>query len=268
MVSGSSTADPYFVTETQGYDNSNVATKTQIDSRAATGSKHLVLLTFGQSNSVNVAATAFTAVNDKIYQVNLLNGGMYLATDPLLGVTTGAGPGNYALRLADKFRTAAIADRVTILPFAASGASAADWAVGGKYNHRIGVASRRLAAVGLTASALLWQQGETDTTLATSQVSYAASLTSIIATVRTFWSSSVPMFVAKTSYTNGTTSANVTNAQVAAVDHPNGIWAGPDTDSLNATNRGADNLHWNDTGSDAFATLTKTAMGLFGTPFV
>lgn len=270
---GGGSIDPLFIPDNANRlypDLTSIAGKTQVSPRLNGALKNIILVTIGQSNSVNIGPSAYTPSNSSIDQINLLNGGVYTAADPLVGCYYDVfyGPGNYALRLADKMRTAGWADRAIILPIAVPGTYVADWARGGAVNHRIRAASKRLLNLGYTPSAWIWQQGEIDNQFATSQAAYSASLASVIATIRDDWSTSVPIFITKSSYYNDTTAANVTNAQVAAVDHPNGIWLGADADSLTtAGGYRVDGTHWTNTGADQFATLTKNAMALYGAPF-
>ena len=57
--------------------------------------------------------------------------------------------------------------------------------------------------------------------------------------------------------------------QAAQVALANGttVFAGGDLDTLNATNRQADNTHFNDTGAAAAATLIWNAMHASGSPY-
>jgi hypothetical protein len=57
---------------------------------------------------------------------------------------------------------------------------------------------------------------------------------------------------------SGVVNPAVQAAQLAAVNHPAGIWAGPNADSLSTANR-KDGTHFNDTDADLYAGLWRTA---------
>jgi hypothetical protein len=131
------------------------------------------------------------------------------------------------------------------------------------WRSRIVAALNRLSARGLSPSAILWGQGESDHGIA--QATYQADLTTTIGISRTAGYAG-PWFIAKQSMLSGATDANVQAAQIAMVNHPSGIWAGPDADSIGTGSR-SDGTHFNDTGSDTYAGLWQTALHAYGAPF-
>lgn len=261
-------------------DWSNPNSKVQVDATLVPGQKTLVLCIGGQSLTTNVVPTLYVPTNRTgVQNFSITNGGCYIAPvsgsiDPLLGCTgfapnlpgVSAVGGHWAGILADSLITAGIAARVIIVPFGIGGSQIADWQVGGANNPRFAVMARRLALAGLAPSCIMWEQGESDNLGGTTQAQYTTRLASMLSTIQTLWPT-VPTFVAQASWINGTTSAAVVAAQAAAVSHPL-VWAGPNADSLNATNRQSDNTHWNNTGAAAIAGLWKTALAAFGAPFV
>lgn len=72
-----------------------------------------------------------------VHNLNISNGGIYDAVDPLLGPDSGAG--NYGGRLADKLIDGDVCDRVILAPMAHSGSSVAQWAAAGVLHGRIAV---------------------------------------------------------------------------------------------------------------------------------
>lgn len=245
--------------------------KTRVSAVLDGGIRNCILLIAGQSNVGNNFPTSFTPTNStKVDNLNIYDGAVYSSADPLLGTARDSGSlgrGNFAGRLADKLINANKFDRVILVPIGIGGTLVSDWETGiGKDRFRVAV--NRLAARSITPTAVLWGQGEQDTAGATSQAAYTASLNNVITNARAAGlGSSVPWFIAQQSWNVGATSANVTNAQAAVVNHGSSIWAGPNADSLNATKRQADNTHFSDTGSDSYAGLWQTALGLFGAPF-
>jgi hypothetical protein len=261
-------------------DWNNPNGKEVVDMSTLTGTT-LVLPVGGQSNVTNVTPALYVPTNRlNVINFNICDGGFYRAKsggaiDPLLGCTGNVSfglsvpwpNGNWIGILADNLVTAGIATNVVIVPFGVGGSFIADWASGGSNNPRVGVMAARLARAGLTPSAILWGQGESDL-MATSQANYTTRLQSLIATFRTYWpSTSIPIFVAKESYISGLTDSNITNAQAAVVDHPLGIYAGPDGDARTATYRAADNTHWNTLGASTWASDWQTVLHAYGAPF-
>lgn len=223
-----------------------------------------VILIAGQSNVANVVLTPYVPVSTKVYNLNIYDGAVYKATDPLLGCSTNVVAGNFAGRLADKAISAGPLAKVVLANVAIDGTAISQWNALTNYGNRIIVALARLRARGLEPAAILWGQGESDH--GTSQVSYQGALTTIIGLTRAV-GCVAPWFIAKQTWLAGTVDTNVQAAQLAIVDHVLGIWAGPNADSLNAANRAVDNTHWNDAGSDAYAALWLTALQAYGPPF-
>ncbi|KAB2701306.1 sialate O-acetylesterase [Brucella lupini] len=210
----------------------------------------VVFLTVGQSLVCNYASGSFSPASDNIYQVNIRDGGLYDAADPTLGVD--GTQTNFAIRLADKIIVGGKADTVIFIPIGMGGSSVSQWGTGGEFNHRIGVGIRRLSALGLTPNAVLWQQGTTDTSLATTQAVYAARLSEVIAAFRANAPVNTPVFVAQESWVSGTLSLPIKAAQVAAVNPPAFIYSGPDIDTI--TER-QDATHLNAVGANQQAQL-------------
>jgi len=262
-------------------DWNNPNGKEVVDYTALTGTT-LVLLVGGQSNATNVTPALYVPTNRTgVINFNICDGGFYRAKsgggaiDPLMGCTGDVAyglsspwpNGNWPGILADNLITSALATNVIIVPFGVGGSFIQDWASGGSNNPRIGVMAARLTRAGLTPNAILWGQGESNNGV-TSTAVMTSNLQSMIATYRTYWpSTSIPIFIAKESYINGITDANVTAGQAAVVDHAQGIWAGPDADARGALYRNTDNTHWNTLGASTWASDWQTAMHLFGAPF-
>jgi hypothetical protein len=246
-----------------------------------TGIRNLVLIVAGQSNYQNVAPTAYTPTNaSALDNFNVYDGGVYAAADPLLGAswmytTLGQGganpsPGNIGTRVGDLLITNGQFDRVILVPVAIGGSTIEMWATGSLSN-RVPTAMARLASRGIVPGmtnvefAVIWGQGESDNTLDTSQANYTSRLNTVISNAAAAGFSG-RWFINKQTWNAGSTDANVQAAQDAM---PNGstIFAGANADSLNATNRYADNTHFNDTGMAALATLVYNAMVASGAPY-
>lgn len=289
-IGGGSPVDPNFtfpVPGNYGLINSATSGLTLRPQTVNTGIRNLIIIAAGQSNIVDVAPTAYTPTNPAaLDDLNIVDGAIYAAVDPLLGCSLGGPVGNQTghpiLRLADALVTANKFDRVIIVPVAIGGTLVADWQSSFPSN-RIQAALNRIAAHGIVAGTnvtiiILWGQGESDNLAGTTQVNYTNSLNAVIAASRAAGFNGT-WFVAKQTYA-AAVSAPVQAAQAAVVNHPSGVWAGANADALvgnvcgaavNAACRIADNTHWTDAGSYSYAIDTtngwQQALHAFGAPF-
>jgi hypothetical protein len=240
-----------------------------------TAIRNLVLITAGQSNGMNINPTLYTATNASVIDnVDVYDGGFYDTAGPLLGcqyAPASNGPGNLGLRVADLLVTNNKFDHIYIVPLALSGSSVSVWGSGGALQDRISVAVRRMAARGITPAttnvtfALLWLQGEADGTLGTTSSAYQTAFGQLVANAQAAGFSG-RIFVPTETWQAGAASATIQGAQAALRDSVT-IFDGGNLDSLNASNRQADNTHFNDTGAAAAATLIYNAMHASGVPF-
>lgn len=233
----------------------------------------LVLIVAGQSNWTNITPTTYLPTNSSaIDQFNVYDGGSYSIGSGVLGASfaAGYGLGNLSVRVADTLITNGKFDRVIIVNIGVGGSSVADWATG-NISTRNKVAMLRLASRGIDPAipgvtfAYLWGQGENDTALATSQAAYSASLTAVLGQLSGIGFSG-RYFICKETWATGSVSAAVQAAQTGILNGST-IFSGGDLDTLNATNRQADNTHFNDTGAAAAAGLVISAMAASGAPF-
>lgn len=240
---------------------------------------NLILITAGQSNIADQEPSLFTPVNgSSLFQLNVFEGKIYPASDPLLGTTLVFGPGaaqaggSPALRIADSIVTNAYFQRVYLVPIAVSGTAVAWWNTL-EESPLLPLVMRRIAQRGIvcggtnTTCVIIWCQGEEDEQLGTSQVSYAASFSALVAGTATagfigHW------YIAKQTYVNGSVNAGVQAAQVAAPNSST-IFAGPNADVLigsvcgagaNAACRQADGVHFSDAGGFSYAAAWVTAL--------
>ncbi len=248
------------------WDNPNG--KVAVDPALVPGQSTLVLVIAGQSLSTNCVPSPHTPTNALVHNFSITNGGCYKAQGTLLGCT-GYHPnlpgnpwptGHWGCDLGDKLINAGVCQRVILVPIGVGGSKMQDWAVGRANNDRIIVTARRLAKAGLTPSAFLWEQGESDTSPQTSQADYQTFFASMMTTIRAVWST-VPVFVAKSTFINGISNATIRTAQAAVVNNAAGIFAGPDADTLTGSSfRQTDQTHWNAGGADGVAGLWQTAL--------
>ena len=237
--------------------------------------KTLILFVAGQSNWTNITPTLYTPTNSTVVsQMNIYDGAFYPIADNLLGSSYYQGtfgPGNISARVADLLVTNGAFNSVIVVNFAVGSTPIASWDSTGLLYNRGNVAMKRLAARGITPGTTgvtfgyLWGQGESDKTAGTSQSAYATSLGQVMSKM-TASGFTGRFFICKETWISGAVSAAVQAAQVAAVDSVT-VFSGGDLDSLNATNRQADNTHFNDTGASAAATIVYNAMHASGSPY-
>ena len=265
-----------------GFDNNRgysvAGSKTVRAISLNTGIRNLVLITAGQSNLASVGPTAYTPTNAAVLDnFSVYSGLNYAAADPLLGSTfhpllgSGVVGGGVSLRLADLLVTNGKFDRVFIVPIAMGGTAISQWRSGGALYGNIAATMARLADRGLAPGttgvtyAFVWGHGESDTTLATTQATYQAGLGEVLTTLFTTGFDG-RAFINQQTWNAGTTSSAIRAAQAAVVNGTT-IFAGADADTLDATKRQADNVHFNDTGMSDFATLMYNAMHASGAPY-
>ncbi|MGO6707589.1 sialate O-acetylesterase [Rhizobium johnstonii] len=231
-----------------------------IDSRTA------VIVFIGQSLSVNSVRSPYVPVNANIDQLNIWDGKLYKAKDPLLGINGGKLGGTWLLRMADKLISDGLYDRVIIVPMAVGNTRVGQWSEPNLEPYlfkRINTVGLRMRDAGLPCTAIMWGQGESDTRDGTSQASYAASLQKVIGEFKRAIPG-CPMLVAKEAYIYGTTSTAILAAQASVVDNVH-VFAGENVELIGPSGR-YDNTHLNEVGADQRATLAvaalKAALGL------
>lgn len=248
-----------------------------------TGIRNLVLIVAGQSNRQAVAATPYVPTNaSAVDNFNIMDGAIYPYVDPPLGSSymltaiPGGGPGHVGGRIADKFITNGIFDRVIVVPIGIGGSVIADWATGGRLQDKFCVTMARLAARGITPAttnvtfAVDWGQGESDNGV-TSQANYQTRFGQMYARLQACGFVG-RFFISKESWLANTVDANIQSAQAALVNNPNGLYAGADADSIGSADRVIDvppsgTTHFKDSGNAALATLIYNAMHASGAPF-
>lgn len=252
--------DPFFLPETNDPFNAwaRVSYRAPVVPQAIqAGENTAVWVSLGQSTTANHDQVPYNVTNPKSHNFNPYDGAIYPAVTPLLGCSGLSG--NWNPRCSDKMLAAGMFQRVIMVPPAVGGTVVSPWQpTGGLLWPRIVNTRARMVDRGLTPTFITYMQGESDTTAGTSQASYSASLADLISGLQALWPG-VPIFISQTSYDGSITSSAVIAAQAAAVNNAAGVYAGPNTDSLidPSYRFGA---HWSDLGSDAVASLWKTAI--------
>lgn len=226
----------------------------QIDDRTA------VIVFIGQSLSVNSVTTRYVPVNSNIDQLNIWDGKLYKAKDPLLGINGGALGGTWMLPMADKLITDGHFDRVIIVPMAVGNTRVGQWSdpnLAPYLFRRINTVGLRLRDAGLPCTAIMWGQGESDTSAGTSQAAYAAALSKIIAEFNRAIPGA-PFLVAQEAYYYGNTSPAILAAQASVVNGTT-VFAGENVELIGPSGR-YDNTHLNAAGALQRASLAVAAL--------
>ncbi|MFT5886592.1 MAG: hypothetical protein ACI9IP_003060 [Arcticibacterium sp.] len=108
--------------------------------------------------------------------------------------------------------------------------------------------------------ALIWQQGESDTHLNTSSANYQSRLTSFISKTRTDFGATIPWMVARSSYYNHKTSANVIIGQNNVIGSVSQVFPGPVTDEDTLSGDRYDEVHFGTSGLIKFANKLYNAI--------
>lgn len=231
-----------------------------IDERTA------VIVWIGQSLSVNSVPTPYTPTNSNIDQLNIYDGKFYKAKDPLLGINGGRPGGTWLLRMADKLISDGLYDRVIMVPMGVGNTRVGQWADPNLEPYlfkRINTVGLRIRDAGLPCTAIMWGQGESDTSVGTSQASYASSLQKVINEFNRAIPG-CPVLVAQEAYYYGNTNAGILAAQASVVNNTT-VFAGENVELIGSSGR-YDNTHLNEAGAEQRATLAvaalKAALGL------
>lgn len=232
-----------------------------------------ILFCLGQSNIGNWASGSYTVTQSKNHNVNVEDGCVYACQEPVLNAQraqlafSGVDRTSCVVsRLGDKLIVGDDFDRVITFNVAFGGTRWEDWAATGTFDMktRLTRGLRRALNMGYTPTYFLIELGESDAAAAATKVNVKTAAALVFAQIRSF-GFTAPILLAKSTHWTGTVTEG-SPAQIAVreaidelIDHPNGIWAGPDTDTLNDTFR-EDGVHWNATGSDAAADLWITEL--------
>ena len=158
---------------------------------------------------------------------------------------------NFATRFGDDMVRSGRYSDVLIASIGAGGSFVEDWAPGGSESRRVPVVVQRLADAGFHVDYLLWHQGEAN--VDDTPESYVGWFHEMLRNIRAH-GVNAPIFVPLASICGGPTGPNVRAAQAALVDPDQGIFPGPDTDSLGGSFR-FDTCHISGEGLDRHAAM-------------
>ncbi len=209
----------------------------------------MVALVFGQSNAANFGETRHKS---RIGVYYFFRGRYGRAADPLPGAN-GQG-GSVWTRLGDQIIAAKLFSQVIFVPAAIGATEIARWAPGGLLHEDLLRNVRETLQAGYRFTHLLWHQGESDAVLGINPADYELRFRGMIAAIRAL-GVNAPVFIAQaTRCANSPPSPDIRWAQHDLVDPSKGIFAGPDTDTIDTTWR-YDGCHFSDKGLDRHAAM-------------
>lgn len=212
------------------------------------------ILAIGQSNLANHCGTPATSDFGKVVH----GGALHSMSDPIPG-----GSGNLGSvwpRVAEELRRRRSREPLKLTLAAKGGTSVSEWAPGGPCYEAL--TERFAMGDGEGVTTVVWQQGEKDTLLETSEADYTADFMRMYDGI-TVAIGQVPWVICRTSYRFGVTSPEVVAAQTKLAASLIGGVAGPDLDTLGGEFR-RDDTHFNDEGLMRFGAMLA---GLIVTSF-
>lgn len=196
-----------------------------------------VLLLLGQSNAGNHGGQRFRSEHGAKV-VNFFGGQCFVSVSPLLG--SDGTNGEYWTQLGNLLVDSGAFDQVVLAPVTLSGSEISRWARGGDLNAMMINTAIQLQQYNFHVTHILWDQGEIDYVIGTSETSYYQKFISIVNSLRDHQITS-PVFVSVASKcleaSNGGTrfhSADnpIVRAQLALPNSRKGIRSGVNTDAL------------------------------------
>jgi len=212
---------------------------------SADGGPPVVLLALGQSNAANQGDTLGRSPFGALWY----EGRCYAIADPLAGAT-GKG-GSIWSRLASMAAADLGRRSLIIIVLAVDGTPLSDWIDPGSISKRLGSLVDTLRTRRLNVSAVLWQQGEADARMGTSNGKYSSEMTVLVHRLREHGISG-PMLLAQSTRCRNSGSNDLHAALTQVVQQEPNVFPGPDTDALGEGFR-SDGCHFNDAGLNAAA---------------
>lgn len=269
--SAASLSDPYHI-EWNLYPGStipgavrvvNTNSRTFVNWRTVALADTIVAIIIGQSLYADTCQDTYTPTQARNLNFNISDGGCYVPAIPCLGcnVDGTTNQGNLFTRLGDNLIGAAKCTQFIACHMAIGGTTVAEWANTVTPPHlgeTIPVMARRLADAGLTATHILWGQGESDTLAGTSHNSYEASLNQVIQLFRNA-GINAPFYVNIETLISGNISTEIQLAQMNVVNGTT-VKQGANFDAGIPAAQRYDGTHLNATGAATAATLLQAAI--------
>jgi Carbohydrate esterase, sialic acid-specific acetylesterase len=218
-----------------------------------TGPDTAVILALGQSNIANECdPRAHISAGENVYNLNFLDGRIYEAKDPLLGTTECRS--NILTRLGMRLIRQGRYDKVLLVPIAYGGSFIHWWAPRGFMAPRLKRTIEVLKYLKLVPTHILFQQGEGEANANPTEATSLAWQRNFCAMVKTLRSHGLeaPIYVANCTLCCHGPSELIRRAQQSVVSAEQGIFAGPDLDTIDDR---WDGCHFSRRGMDQAVTL-------------
>ena len=205
-----------------------------------------VYVTAGQSNSCNWGEPG-TNTDDRVSAMNFSNGAWSMAADPMPG---GDGPRGSVWTRLGPLLTANDNVPVGFISVGVGGTAVSYWVPPATDGYlRLKAAAQAFPPNGFRA--VLWHQGESDSSISTTPADYQARLSSAIAQLRTDAGWTVPWYIAEASDLGNTTLTQeepVIAGQRRVIYADAQVFAGPSTDDFHLEGKLYDGVHFNNAG--------------------
>ena len=228
------------------------------DALFSANSKTAVILGLGQSNIANEGdASALHEPKGEVYNFNFFDGKCYPAKDPLLGASIDRS--NVLTRLGELLADHGNYQHVLLVPIAHGGTYARDWAPGGKMHPRLDRSLKRLGALGIRITHIVWQQGEAEASEENSSPDdWVRQFMAMVAAIRAA-GVGAPIYVAQCTICRNDPNEKIRSAQRQVVDPAAGILSGPDIDRIEPNER-YDGCHLSAAGLQSAAQMWYEAL--------
>jgi hypothetical protein len=237
----------FYTLSTALTDSLALVGRAEVPLTALRAKRTMVALVFGQSNSANSGETRYRS-GPGVY--SFYRGKLYRARDPLLGAT-GRG-GSVWTRLGDKLISKRAYDAVVFVPLGVGATSVARWTAGGDLHEKLLSVLREVETAGLTITHLLWHQGESDARRTSTHI-YKTRFREMVASIREH-GVNAPVYVSLATRCYKGPDETIRQAQRELPELSQGIYAGPDTDTLGPRYR-YDGCYFSTEGLEKFAEL-------------
>lgn len=209
----------------------------------------IVALVFGQSNAANYGESTYASKGD-VYVLS--NGKCFNAVDPLKG-TDGNG-GSVWSRLGDKIIDAGLYNSVLFVPFGVGGSDISQWARDDAYRRKIINAINDIKANDFEVTHILFHQGETDSRIYREKNRYKQLFGEMLALIRS-QDIGAPFYLSIATYCDSRINPEIQAAQRELVNESDGIYPGPDTDTITGEEYRLNNCHFTNIGLDVFSQM-------------
>lgn len=212
-----------------------------------------VIVIFGQSQGCNnLGPTLYTVRNSGLKQLNINDGTVSAASEPLLGVS--GTKSTFSVEMGDNLLDTGRWAQIILAPISWDGSYSSQWRNGGAYYSRVTSIISQIQALALNVGAIIWMQGEQDAGITEDQSVYVSNVLNAFSAFRNA-GIRAPIFVPLETWAFSSLQSNSTNiraAQAALANPDMQIFTGPDFDTLGNGFR-QDGTHFNDPGKSAVA---------------